>query len=69
MSSLVLSKRHSASSVADWFHGLQTRFTQYRMYRKTLKELSVLGNRELEDLGLNRSMLKRVAYQAAYRTH
>ena len=42
------------------------RFTQYRMYRKTLDELSTLSSRELNDLGLNRSMLKNVAREAAY---
>jgi len=42
------------------------RFTQYRMYRKTLDELATLTRRELADLGLNRSMLKNVAREAAY---
>ncbi|AZV77503.1 DUF1127 domain-containing protein [Parasedimentitalea marina] len=42
------------------------RFTQYRLYRKTLVELSMLTRRELADLGLNRSMLKNVAHEAAY---
>ncbi|MFP7571236.1 DUF1127 domain-containing protein [Marivita sp. S2033] len=37
-----------------------------KMYRTTLRELSALSTRELDDLGLNRSMLTRVAYQAAY---
>ena len=43
-------------------------FTQYRVYRKTLLELSMLTRRELADLGLNRSMLKIVAHEAAYGT-
>jgi uncharacterized protein YjiS (DUF1127 family) len=42
------------------------RYTQYRIYRKTLAELSMLTRRELSDLGLNRSMLKNVALEAAY---
>lgn len=37
-----------------------------KVYRDTLRELSSLGPRELNDLGLNQSMLKRIAYQAAY---
>lgn len=45
---------------------LKTRFVQYRLYRRTLVELQTLGARELDDLGLNRSMLQRVAYQAVY---
>ena len=45
-----------------------TRFTQYRQYRRTLDELSMLTRRELADLGLNRSMLQSVAREAAYGT-
>ena len=44
----------------------RARFAQYRVYRKTLSELGELSNRELADLGLNRSMLKRIALEAAY---
>ena len=37
-----------------------------KIYNDTLRELSALTYRELNDLGLNRSEIKRVAYQAAY---
>lgn len=37
-----------------------------KVYRDTLRELRSLGPRELNDLGLNASMLQRIAYQAAY---
>lgn len=66
MSTLVLKKSNSAPMSADWLQGLKTRFQSYRVYRHTLSELSALSDRELADLGLHRSMLKRVAYQAAY---
>ncbi len=36
------------------------------IYRQTLRELNALTNRELTDLGLNRTMLTRVAMEAAY---
>jgi uncharacterized protein YjiS (DUF1127 family) len=39
---------------------------QYRVYRATVRELSVLSNRDLADLGLNRSMISDVARVAAY---
>lgn len=45
---------------------LKLKIARYRLYRETLNELSALSNRELADLGLNRSMIKRLAYQAAY---
>ncbi|NOD34705.1 MULTISPECIES: DUF1127 domain-containing protein [unclassified Ruegeria] len=43
----------------------KTRFARYRMYRQTVNELSSLSNRELADLGLHRSIIRRVAMQAA----
>ncbi len=36
------------------------------VYRQTLRELNALTNRELNDLGLNRTMLTRIAMEAAY---
>ncbi len=41
-------------------------FKAYRIYRKTVAELNELGPRELNDLGLNQSMIRRVALEAAY---
>ncbi|MQY41021.1 DUF1127 domain-containing protein [Epibacterium sp. SM1969] len=38
----------------------------FRTYRTALNELRSLSNRELADLGLHRSMIKRVALEAAY---
>lgn len=66
MSSLVQNKTLNASFEASWLQGLRTRFQQYRVYRNTLNELRTLSDRELADLGLHRSMLRRIAYQAAY---
>ncbi|MDX1743074.1 MAG: DUF1127 domain-containing protein [Ruegeria sp.] len=43
----------------------KARFVRYRIYRRTVNELSVLSNRELADLGLHRSMIRRMAMQAA----
>ncbi len=36
------------------------------VFNQTFRELSALSTRELNDLGLCRSMIRRVAYQAAY---
>jgi uncharacterized protein YjiS (DUF1127 family) len=40
------------------------RHAQRRVYRTTLAELSLLSNRELADLGLARSELRRIAWEA-----
>jgi uncharacterized protein YjiS (DUF1127 family) len=38
----------------------------HRVYRETLTELQALSARELADLGLNASMLRSIALEAAY---
>lgn len=66
MNTLAENKTLNGHFASGWLHGLQTRFQQYRMYRNTLNELSGLSDRDLADLGLCRSMLRRVSYQAVY---
>lgn len=48
-----------AADIAD-------RIARRRVYRRTLNELTRLTGRELADLGLHRSQLNQVAYEAAY---
>lgn len=45
---------------------LGERLEQRKVYRQTIAELSSLSSRELQDLGLNRSMIQRLAHEAAY---
>ncbi|MFA3918052.1 DUF1127 domain-containing protein [Ruegeria sp. 2012CJ15-1] len=45
---------------------LKARFANYRLYRQTVSELSDLSDRDLADLGINRSMIRRVAMEATY---
>ncbi len=52
-----------------WIENTKTRYARYRAYRETLNELSGLSSRDLADLGLHRSELRRVAYQAAQDAH
>ncbi len=52
--------------ITAWVHMMQARFARYRNFRRTLDELSGLSAHQLADLGLNRSMLRQAAYQAAY---
>lgn len=53
--------------VGSSFDALATRYKQYRLYRETVDGLSALSNRELADLGLSRSDIKRVAIESARR--
>lgn len=60
------SKGTVAENGLAFVEALKVKFARYRVYRETISELSSLSNRELADLGLNRSMIKRLALQAAY---
>lgn len=42
------------------------RVNAYRDYRRTISELSDLTTRDLADLGLHRSEIRRVAYDSVY---
>ncbi len=58
-------KGTSGFGIAALIETAKTRFVRYRVYRQTVNELSALSNRELADLGLHRSIIRRVAMQAA----
>ena len=66
----VSSNRTASTSVAprlaEMFKQSSEAFTAWRHYRRTLSELQDLSVRELDDLGLNRSMLRRAAFEAVY---
>lgn len=64
----IFSRRPGArqTSVAGVFGGLTGRIERYKTYRQTLVELNGLNDRELSDLGLSRTMLRAIAYKAAY---
>lgn len=41
-------------------------FREWRRYNQSLSELSRLGDRELADIGISRSEIQRVAWNAAH---
>ena len=55
-------------TIARYLDTAAERHATRRIYRTTLRELSALSNRELADLGLHRSELKRIAWEAAHNT-
>jgi len=46
--------------------GMADAWNRYIVFRRTYEELSALSTRELQDLGYSRSMITRLAYEAAY---
>lgn len=53
------------SGFAGLVASLKARRARRKVYNETFRELSALSNRELADLGLGRSEIRRVALQAA----
>lgn len=52
--------------IVSFFQDIAERRVKRALFIQTLRELRSLDGRELADLGLNRSMLNRVAYEAVY---
>ncbi|RYH02673.1 DUF1127 domain-containing protein [Salipiger sp. IMCC34102] len=60
----------STNTAPNGLAGLRARLidaaNRRRVYSATVRELSALSNRELDDLGISRSMVKSIAAEAAY---
>lgn len=56
------------ASLANAFDSAATAYAKHRVFRTTLNELRGLNDRELTDLGLNKTMLRGLALEAAEKT-
>lgn len=54
------------AGIVDAVAALRAAWDRSRVYMRTYNELSALSTRELADLGISRSMISRLAYEAAY---
>lgn len=52
--------------VTTWLSTARERLADYTLYQRSVSELCDLSGRELADLGLHRSEIKRVAYETVY---
>ena len=55
-----------AGRIAKFVADARDYMARRSVYRQTLRELKSLSGRELEDLGMHRSMITRIATEAAY---
>ena len=51
-----------SARIADW----KEQFENFAQYRKTVRELNKLTDRELDDLGISRGSIRFVAQMAVY---
>lgn len=54
------------AAIIDAVSAFRAALHRSRVYTRTHRELSALTSRELADLGIHRSMISRLAYEAAY---
>lgn len=70
MSNLALTRggvfADAADAINNAFGDLRAGSAKRAAFRKTRNELSALSNRELDDLGLSRFDIDRVAYESVY---
>lgn len=66
----ITGNRHATAPLGQRFADLRAKalkaYADWRVYRNTLTELQSLTMREMNDLGINPSMIKRLALEAAY---
>ncbi|ETD87725.1 DUF1127 domain-containing protein [Rhodobacter capsulatus] len=63
---LVSDIRTTETGFSNFLASIREALARRKVYRQTLAELRSLSNRELNDLGMHRSMLTRIALEAAY---
>lgn len=59
-------ERAAGTGIMGMFARLQEARARRAVYRQTVNELSNLSNRDLDDLGIHRSMITRIASEAAW---
>lgn len=62
----ILAGRATNNSLSAIISEMKTKFQMRRAYRRTVKELSVLTDGELSDLGLYRGVIHETAMKAVY---
>ena len=62
----VLARVGLSDRIGAFLRNLQDARGRYRVYRQTVRELNALTDRDLSDLGINRTMIDSIAVEAAY---
>jgi len=62
--------RGLSASLSDWLgdtvKSIRLSLQRRRVFKQTVRELNSLSSRELADLGIHRTMITRIALEAAY---
>ena len=68
MTELVMSLTPNLGLKSFW-QRLAKRYRQYTIYKNTVTELNRLSDRELNDIGIHRSMIHSIAMEVHYDNH
>jgi len=58
---------HPIQAINNFFSTVSDSFAQSKRFQRTFDELNSLSARELADLGISRSDITRIAYDAVYK--
>jgi uncharacterized protein YjiS (DUF1127 family) len=54
------------SGIQNFFKSLWISYKSYNAYKQTINELSRLSNKELNDIGINRGMIRSIAMEVYF---
>lgn len=63
---LITAEWMNIQSLFDYIKDLKKRYALHKEYKKTLDELYSLSDKELNDIGINRGMVRSVAMEIYY---
>lgn len=66
MTTLIMTADRIGLTVNGWFKRLEAKNARRAQVKKTIKELSNLTDRELNDIGINRYDIPRIAGETRY---
>ncbi len=66
-SEFMTTANRSNTGLSGFVAAFKERMNKRREYNQTLRELAELDSRSLKDLGIHRSQIRQVAYDAVYR--
>jgi len=55
-----------ADRISAWWAGSREKAAQYAIYRRTIRELESMSDRDLADIGISRGQIADIAAEAAF---
>jgi len=59
-------ERFNTDAISNYFKKIKNDWIRHRNYKNTVKELSALSDKELNDIGMNRGIIHSIAMETSY---